>query len=253
MKSEEKKITKNYIKFIRSLRFKKSRYHHQKFITEGKKNIEALLDSDFKVDKIVISNNVMKNIALYKKITLNCNEIIIANSSEMKQISNFNSASDILAVVNMKKKTVFEKQKRIIVLDQIKDPGNLGNIIRTSHWFNIDLVVLSKNCVDIYNQKVIQSSMGSFFHINFTCCYLSFFLKKCKEIPKIATTLIGDTIKDEQNFDSFALILGGESHGIRKEILDFSDYNFKLSSNSTNINSLNVASAAAVFLYKLTK
>ena len=245
MENEKKIITKKYIKFIKSLRLKKNRYLHQKFTVEGEKNIDALLHSDFKVDKIIISKKIIQK----KKI--NDVEILIASSSEMKQISNFKTPSNIFAIVNMKEKIIYEKQKKILVLDNISDPGNLGNIIRSSHWFNIELIVLSKNCVDIYNDKVIQSSMGSFFGIDFICVDISEFLTKCVDIPKISTTLSGNEFDKNISFESFALILGSESHGIRKEIVELSDYNYKLSSNSQNIDSLNVASAAAIFMYKL--
>jgi len=245
MENEKKIITKKYIKFIKSLRLKKNRYLHQKFTVEGEKNIDALLHSDFKVDKIIISEKIIQK----KKI--NDIEILIASKSEMKQISNFKTPSNIFAIVNMKEKIIYENQKKILVLDNISDPGNLGNIIRSSHWFNIELIVLSKNCVDIYNDKVIQSSMGSFFGIDFICIDISEFLTKCVDIPKISTTLSGNEFDKNISFESFALILGSESHGIRKEIVELSDYNYKLSSNSQNIDSLNVASAAAIFMYKL--
>lgn len=245
MENEKKIITKKYIKFIKSLRLKKNRYLHQKFTVEGEKNIDALLHSDFKVDKIIISEKIIQK----KKI--NDIEILIASKSEMKQISNFKTPSNIFAIVNMKEKIIYENQKKILVLDNISDPGNLGNIIRSSHWFNIELIVLSKNCVDIYNDKVIQSSMGSFFGIDFIRIDISEFLTKCVDIPKISTTLSGNEFDKNISFESFALILGSESHGIRKEIVELSDYNYKLSNNSQNIDSLNVASAAAIFMYKL--
>ena len=245
MENEKKIITKKYIKFIKSLRLKKNRYLHQKFTVEGEKNIDALLHSDFKVDKIIISEKIIQK----KKI--NDIEILIASKSEMKQISNFKTPSNIFAIVNMKEKIIYENQKKILVLDNISDPGNLGNIIRSSHWFDIELIVLSKNCVDIYNDKVIQSSMGSFFGIDFIRIDISEFLTKCVDIPKISTTLSGNEFDKNISFESFALILGSESHGIRKEIVELSDYNYKLSSNSQNIDSLNVASAAAIFMYKL--
>ena len=239
-------ITKNYIKFIKSLRMKKNRYLHQMFTVEGEKNVDALLRSNFKVDKIIISKKI-----IHRKNN-NDIEMLIANSSEMKQISNFKTPSNIFAIVNMKEKIIYEKQKKILVLDNITDPGNLGNIIRSAHWFNIELIVLSKNCVDIYNDKVIQSSMGSIFAIDFIYVGISEFLTNCVDIPKISTTLSGDEFDENICFESFALILGSESHGIRKEIVELSDYNYKLPSNSQNIDSLNVASAAAIFMYKLT-
>ena len=245
METEKKIITKKYIKFIKSLRLKKYRYLHKKFTVEGEKNIDALIHSNFKVDKIIISEKI------FQKKKIKGVEILFASSSEMKQISNFKTPSNIFAVVNMKEKIIYKKQKKILVLDNIADPGNLGNIIRSSHWFNIELIVLSKNCVDIYNDKVIQSSMGSFFGIDFICIDISEFLTKCVDIPKISTTLSGNEFDKNISFESFALILGSESHGIRKEIVELSDYNYKLSSNSQNIDSLNVASAAAIFMYKL--
>ena len=245
MENERKIITKKYIKFIKSLRFKKNRYLHQKFTVEGEKNIDVLLDSNFKIDKMIICNKIVQ-----KKKNKDV-EILIASNLEMKQISKFKTPSNIFAVVNMREKIFYEKQKKILVLDNIKDPGNLGNIIRSSHWFNIELIVLSKNCVDIYNDKVIQSSMGSIFCIDFMYTDISEFLKKCVDIPKISTALSANEFDANISFESFALILGSESRGIRKEILELSDYNYKLSSSSQNIDSLNVASAAAIFLYKL--
>ena len=245
METEKKIITKKYIKFIKSLRLKKYRYLHKKFTVEGEKNIDALMHSNFKVDKIIISEKI------FQKKKIKGVEILFASSSEMKQISNFKTPTNIFAVVNMKEKIIYKKQKKILVLDNIADPGNLGNIIRSSHWFNIELIVLSKNCVDIYNDKVIQSSMGSIFCVDFMYSDISEFLKKCGDIPKISTTLFGNEFDENGSFESFALILGSESHGIRKEILELSDYNYKLSSNSQNIDSLNVASAAAIFMYKL--
>ena len=105
MENEKKIITKKYIKFIKSLRLKKNRYLHQKFTVEGEKNIDALLHSDFKVDKIIISKKIIQK----KKI--NDVEILIASSSEMKQISNFKTPSNIFAIVNMKEKIIYERQK----------------------------------------------------------------------------------------------------------------------------------------------
>ena len=116
----------------------------------------------------------------------------------------------------MKEKILFKKKKKMLILDNIADPGNLGNIIRSSHWFNIELIVLSRNCVDVYNDKVIQSSMGSIFCIDFMYSDVPEFLKKCDDIPKISTTLFGNEFDDNVSFESFALILGSESHGIQR-------------------------------------
>ena len=153
MENEKKIITKNYIKFIKSLRMKKNRYLHQKFTVEGEKNIDALLRSNFKVDKIIISNKIIQK----KKI--NDIETLIASSSQMKQISNFKTSSNILAIVSMKEKTIYEKQKKILVLDNITDPGNLGNIIRSAHWFNIELIVFihsRSKCIRPYPLLVVN-------------------------------------------------------------------------------------------------
>ena len=239
-------ITKKYIKFIRSLRLKKNRYIHKRFVVENEKNISCLLNSNYEIETLIVNK---------KKInSFNSNKISIvyATGKEMKQISLFKNPSEFFAVVKMKKSVNYINQKKMLILDNINDPGNLGNLIRTSNWFNLDLIVLSKKCVDIYNEKVIQSSMGSIFNIDFLYCDLNDFVKKIVDIPIIATTLKGETLKSKHKFRDFALIMGSESHGIRQEVVNVSDYNFKLPIFNQNINSINVASAASIFLHNIT-
>lgn len=137
----------------------------------------------------------------------------------MKEISSLKTPNKLLAVV---KKPITEKKEAsfIVVLDDIQDPGNMGTILRTCDWFNVDKIVCSKNTVDIFNTKVIQSSMGSIFRIPVEYCNLSTYLE-LSTLTIYGALLEGDNIYKQKLEHEGILVMGNEGKGVSEEIQSY--------------------------------
>ncbi len=246
-------LKKNDIKLIRSLRIKKYRQKYNKFIVEGEKIIiEALKIDSATLDALYCTKDFYQ---LNKDlISTKLSDVNVISEKELKQISNLKTANSALALIKIKENTNFEKLKEarlILFLDEIMDPGNMGTIIRSCDWFGVDALVISPNSVDIYNPKVIQSSMGSIFRqviFQYDFGQLQEFLSK-KEVTYYGTKLEGDNIqKVKYNFPS-VIIIGNESHGISAAISNKIDYNITIPNFNKSTESLNAAIATAIVLY----
>ena len=165
-------ITKTEIKLIKNLNSKKFRYLHKMFIVEGKKNVNELLKSNFKI-KFLFATQDWIDSKIFKR------DIKKVSQLELKKISNQKNPEQVLAVVEFKNQ-ILNNKSSVLVLDQINDPGNFGSIIRTCDWFGVKSIVCSPKSVDMYNPKVIQSSMGSFFRVNIIYEDLTNYLSKVK-------------------------------------------------------------------------
>jgi len=170
-------ISKQQIKFINSLKYNKYRLKYNCFIAEGDHVVNEFINSNFEIKSIFGINP--------KKYKLK-NNIFSITKSDLNKISLLKSPSDILAVIYKPDLPFLAsdliKQKRIILLDGISDPGNMGTIIRTADWYGIKHIYISHNCVDVFNPKVIQSSMGSLARVKI---YRVELMKVLKEIKKI--------------------------------------------------------------------
>lgn len=153
-------LTKNEIKFVKSLQQKKFRDEHQMFIVEGEKMIhELFLQSKFKIKTVYhLENYILPETNLKF-------ESCIVGKSDLERISGFKTPNKVLAVVYQNTKTSPLTDDFILALDEVKDPGNMGTIIRTADWFGIKTIITSPTSVEIYNPKVVQSSMGAIFRI----------------------------------------------------------------------------------------
>ncbi len=231
----EKEKLKNIIK----LKQKKYRDLENKFIVEGKHLVEEASKTDLIIEKY----------SLFEK-----EGYIKLKEDEMKKIMTTDTLVDEIAIV--KKCVSKEFNNHIIALDQIQDPGNLGTIIRSMISFSFFDLLLDNNTCDIYNSKVIRSSQGGIFNINFKKTDLKEeLLKLKKEGYKIIGTSLKNAIclkeylktKFNKN-EKYVLIVGNEGNGIRKEILDICDDLIFIEMN--NIDSLNVAIALSIILYE---
>jgi TrmH family RNA methyltransferase len=135
------------------LSLKKKRIKEQLFIAEGEKVVSELLRSDFEI----------KNIYATKEWEVSNDNITQISNAELQKISNLKSPNKVLAVVQFKNHKIIKHEGITLVLDEINDPGNLGTIIRMCDWFGVKQIICSKNTVDIFNPKVVQSAMGSAF------------------------------------------------------------------------------------------
>ena len=151
-------LTKNIIKFTRSLANKKERYSQSLFIIEGVKIVREAIELGLPIDSIYASPNQLSKI--------DSGLVTEASSKDMERCTSLKKAPGILAILPFLEKPKLDLNKgKYILLDRINDPGNLGTIIRIADWFGLDAIICSKDSVDVYNQKVVQSSMGSIFRI----------------------------------------------------------------------------------------
>lgn len=198
-------ITKNELKFFIKLHNKKFREEHALFLVQGRKLVEETIASI--PDKIYCLLGDQENmpdidVPRYK-----------ASKKDMGRLSTLSSAPDLIAVVRADFKLELPKTQWTIVLDEIKDPGNLGTLIRLADWFGIRKIVCSPNTVELLNPKVIQSTMGSIFRVEVNYTELNAYLSNCK-VPIFKADLNGNSIYDVSFPNEGVLILGSESHGL---------------------------------------
>ena len=237
-------ISKNQIKFVKSLQLKKHRIEHRCFIVESTKNVLEILKSDYEIVQLFATK---KWIELNKvDVSVSVNEIV---EKELDRISALKTASEVLVVVRMKDELEEINFNGVnLMLDDIRDPGNLGTLIRICDWFAVKNIYLSKNSVDVYNPKVVQSSMGSLHRVNIIYTDLLNILDKVGEdVVVFAAVMNGENIKNIKSTDNSLIVFGNESLGISKEILNNIDRKITINKIG-NAESLNVSVSAAIIL-----
>lgn len=196
---------------------------------------------------------------LIKELILEQNElfpldvpILYVSKEVLKKLSSVDSPSKVMAVV-YKKKEVREYGEKVLILDRIQDPGNLGTIIRSAVAFNIDTIICSPDTVDFYNPKVVRASQGMLFHIPiFVENTNKLIIKLKKEDYKIVGTKVtnGEDVRKASIYSHFALVIGNEGQGISKDIEDLCDEYLYIRMNET-CESLNASVAASILLYEI--
>jgi len=241
-------LSSNKIKFIKSLNQKKNREYNNCFIVEGEKIILELINSNFNIIEILSTKDFIDN----HKINNNITQI---TEYELQKISNLKTPNKAVAIVKIPNKSfnnnIFNNLN--IILDNIQDPGNLGTIIRTADWFGINNIFCSTNTVDVFNHKVIQSTMGAIFRVNiFYTDILKLIQDAIDNKQKIYGALLsGKNIYNTKLENSGLIILGNESKGISKPIQDLISDKIKIPNypeNNNNMESLNVSIANAIIL-----
>lgn len=234
-------VSKNQIKLITSLQLKKYRNEHQLFIAEGVKVIQELLQSNFVLEHLFVTEAIFEHVPVSQKT--------LVKEPDMKRISALSSPSPCLAIFKIPASEKLEATGLIVALDDIRDPGNLGTIIRLCDWFGVKQLVCSSETVDVYNPKVIQSTMGSIKRVNVSYVDLDQFISETS-LPVFGTFMDGKNVYNEKLPKEGILILGNEANGISS----------KLEKSITNrisiprfgaiqeTESLNVATATAIFL-----
>ena len=205
-------LSKNKIKWIRSLQLKKNRDELGLFIVEGEKMVqEAIENFSQQIDFLVVTkfSSIKTDDVSF--------EVAIATDEELKSISTLKNPNKSLVVLKLPAKIRIETSFRI-ALDGIQDPGNLGTILRLADWFDVKEIICSKETVDVYNPKVVQASMGAIFRIKVTYCDLEDYLKKSKETI-FGALLEGQNIYKKSVEPKGILVLGNEGNGISEKII----------------------------------
>lgn len=234
-------LSKNQLKFIRSLKKKKFRQTHQLFLAEGIKVVEELIKSPFIVHQLYATES-------YSNI-LNVPDIQLISDKELGLVSDFSSPNQILGIFEIPKSKDLVKQGITLVLDEINDPGNLGTIIRLCDWFGVAQLVCSENTVDCFNQKVVQASMGSLTRVLVNYVDLAPYLANEKRAI-YGTFLKGENIYSSKLEKNAVIVLGNEANGISNEIeqLVHKKITIPQFGEQQSTESLNVAMSTAIIL-----
>jgi TrmH family RNA methyltransferase len=234
-------LSKNQIKLITSLQQKKQRFANQLFFAEGIKVIQELVESNFELVHLYTTQNDFEEVSEDKKTLI--------SENELKKISALSTQNSCLAVFRIQADTKIIESGLILALDSIRDPGNLGTILRLCDWFGINQIVCSKDAVDIYNPKVVQATMGSIARVNVNYIDLENFIGQT-HLPVFGTFMEGSIVYKTDLPQEGIIVMGNEANGISPELE-------KLIKNRLTIprfgslqktESLNVATATAIIL-----
>lgn len=245
-------ISKNRISQIRKLHAKKFRDESGLFLVEGYKSVEMLCASDFEVEEIFATENALTDNAAW----LSSLSPTLVTAEEMSRISTMQTPPELLAIALQRQSLPdIPTDQPILALDHISDPGNLGTIIRTADWFDIQHVVCSPDCVEFYNPKVIQATMGSFTHIHVHRRSLPEFLKQESSRRHILGTFLdGEDIRRFKFNRNEIVVIGNESNGISEEVANAVTHRITIptaAQGRDTAESLNAAIAAAVVMYRM--
>jgi RNA methyltransferase, TrmH family len=251
------KISSTSLKNIRKLQLKKHRLAAKKFIVEGKKIIEEALKSSWDVEAILSTEEFLKIES--NKPLFNSNRkipVFRISQKDLDSISDTETAQGIAAVLSVSTNDIMnfsgfaKNNSTLVILDEVTDPGNVGTIIRTCNWFGVDAILLSKNSIDLYNPKVIRSTMGSIFH---QTIFYDIDLKTIipalhnRNYKIITTSIKGKAVSGYKFPNKTAIIFGNEAHGISPIVNNLSDVQLTIPKIG-EIESLNVAVSCGIVL-----
>ena len=233
-------LSKNQIKLIKSLAQKKYRQQLDLFVVEGVKGINEFLNSDFELHTIYTTKDTFK---VHSDVLFNISE------AELKKISSLKNPNTALAIFKMPKPKRINNASLTVALDAIRDPGNLGTIVRLCDWYGIEDLVCSSNTVDCFNPKVVQATMGSLTRVNVSYLDLESFISNYKG-NIFGTYMRGENIYSTELPDSGMVILGNEANGISEPINQLVNRRLTIPQfgNQHKTESLNVATATAIVL-----
>ena len=242
-------ISKATISQIRLLHHKKHRDEQGLFIVEGVKSCMETLQSNFEVTDCYTTDTLSVGLNL---------RYIKLSAKEMERISCLATAPEILCIVRKShfQLSDFDDNKSLLVLDSIRDPGNLGTLIRTADWFGFDQILCSEDCVEFTNPKVIQASMGSFTRVKIVYANLGDYLKMQDRRTIYGLYMNGEHIQKQVYQNNDIVIIGSESHGISGALLPYITKKIEIPmfphKNATP-ESLNAAIAAGIFMFEFRK
>jgi TrmH family RNA methyltransferase len=244
-------LSKSQISFIKSLHQKKYRKEHGLFIVEGIKSIKEFIQSSFQIHTLFYNSEQYN---LLPKLPANINLFEVKNA-ELDKISTLQTPQGFLALVHIPLNTALDlkelKNQFTLVLDGVQDPGNMGTIIRTADWFGFKNIICSADCVEVFNPKTVQATMGSLARVNIYEADLPTLLSE-NTIPVFGALLDGESIYKTQWGTEGLVILGNEGKGISPEVIK------KINKPVTiprigEAESLNVAVSAAIFCAELVR
>lgn len=245
-------ITRNQARMILSLQKRKVREENSLFVIEGDKMVREYITSGNRVSILAGKPEWLDGES--ETVIGGADEIVTVSYEELRRISSLKTPHNVLAVAPMAKRDYSDHllPGRITpVLEYVQDPGNLGTIIRIAAWFGIGNIVCSPDCVDFYNPKVIQATMGAFMHVNVWYRPLETFLGKAvsEGIPVYGATMDGRSVYDTDIGGEGIILFGNESRGISDRLIGYVTRRITIPGPPrplAGIESLNVSMAAAI-------
>ena len=230
-------ISKNQIKFIRSLELKKNRKRENLFVAEGPKVVGDLLQAGYRVHSIFST-------------TPRSDDAQLITEEELQRISFLQHPQEVLAVFHIPSPTdmIPQPTSLSLALDGVQDPGNVGTIIRIADWFGIDTIYCSQDTADVYNPKVVQATMGSLAHVHIVYCDLTELLSHAK-CPIYGTLLDGQDLYKQPLSTEGIIVMGNEGNGISEAVRQYVTHRLFIPNyhkDGSTAESLNVAIATAI-------
>jgi len=241
-------LSKNEVKYIRSLHLKKGRDASGCFIAEGPKLVNHLLKYHPEQLNMLLATEAY---SIPSEFQIDENKFRRIGSSQLESISTLQHPQEVLALFQQRPASKPDTFKTgwILALDGIRDPGNMGTLFRIADWFGVKAVVCSDDCVDQYNPKVVQASMGSILKIPVVDGDLTSFLQETT-LPVYGAVLGGSSLSGFAGKEGGVLVIGNEAEGIRSGILPFINNQVSIPSFGT-AESLNAAVAAGIILWEI--
>ena len=234
-------VSKNQIKIITGLQQKKYRRQQKLFFAEGIKVVQELLNSNFELHHLYTTQALFNNVPADKST--------IITNADLKKISALTTPQACLALFVIPDEKPLAATGLIVAIDDVRDPGNLGTLIRLCDWFGIEHLVCSTGCVDVYNPKVVQATMGSLTRVNVVYTDLPEYFKQAG-LPVYGTFMDGENIYAQTLPQEGIIVLGNEANGISAEVESRVTQRLTIPrfGNLQQTESLNVATAAAIIL-----
>lgn len=254
-------LSKNEIKYLHSLSQKKVRQTEKKFILEGWRALKEALNSSFQIELVAVLPQFLENPDYAKTISeIEERKILVKELTELelKKIADTVHSQGIIALTHQRASSLdhslLRRSSLIVVVDSISDPGNLGSIIRSADWFGVDAVLLGKGCVELYNEKVVRSTVGSIFHLP-----IIEGVDLQQALPELKKNDFWVMAASADGKESYilakakaknVLVFGNEAHGVSREIRGMADTVVKIPKFG-HAESLNVGVASGILLAHL--
>ena len=244
-------LSKSELSFIKSLHLKKFRKEHRLFLAEGIKSVTEFLNSGYQIETIYCTDALAPNLNnISRKIKL-----VTINETELQKITTQTTPQGVLAIIRTQEETQIRPESFnhtfTLVLDGIQDPGNMGTIIRTADWFGFHRVICSPDCVEVYNPKVVQATMGSLSRTKIVYTDLYDLLTEIK-VPVYGAVLNGESIYHTSFKNEGVILLGNEGNGLSPRVLPFITQPITIPLFG-HAESLNVAISAGIICYEVKR
>ncbi len=238
-------VSKAKIKYLKSLQVKKYRKQEQSFVVEGAKSVQELLVSNFEVVWVGGTESFLD--ANSKQLSSKKIDVVEVSLKELSQLGSFQTNETVIAIAKMRENSLPElKNEFCLVLDDLRDPGNVGTIIRTADWYGIKNIIVSEETADFYNPKTISSTMGSFCRVNVFYTYLTDFFSQNK-LPVFGAFMDGADVRQFDFGKGGLIVIGNESNGISEEVSRFINHRITIP-RIGRAESLNAGIATGIIL-----